>query len=81
MSTARTELQKEVVEALVSSNAVNLEAVGSVLSKYGARAALTGSEFGVLIGRHAWDICIPAAFRVSELDLGRLEAQQREARG
>jgi len=82
MSTARTELQKEVVEALVSSKAVNLEAVGSVLSKYGARAALTGSEIGVIIGHNVYDICIPASFsRLSELDVGRLVAQEREMRG
>jgi hypothetical protein len=59
MPQKRTELQKEVVEALVSSKAVNFEAVGSVLAKYGARAAVTGDTFGALVHWRVIDICIP----------------------
>ena len=59
MAKARTELQDEVVEALVASKAINFEAVGTVLSKYGARAAITGDRFGVIVGRHVFDLCIP----------------------
>jgi hypothetical protein len=59
MSNKRTELQKEVVEALISSKAINFEVVGSVLAKYGARAALTGDSLGALIHWRAFDICIP----------------------
>jgi hypothetical protein len=70
MSKRRTELQKEVVEALVSSKAVNIEAVGSVLAKYGARAALTGDALGVIIHWRVWDICIPPFYveRAAVLD-------------
>jgi hypothetical protein len=42
MSQRRTELQQEIVEALISSKAIDFEAVGKVLSKYGARAARAG---------------------------------------
>jgi hypothetical protein len=59
MPNKRTELQREVVEALVSSKAINFEAAGSVLAKYGARAALTGDTFGALVHWRVFDICIP----------------------
>jgi hypothetical protein len=63
MSHSRTELHREVIEALVSSKAVNFEAVGSILSKYGSRAALTGDGIGVIINRYVIDLCIPVDFR------------------
>jgi hypothetical protein len=59
MSQKRTELQKEVVEALVSSKAINFDAIGSVLAKFGARAALAGDAIGVIINRRVIDACIP----------------------
>lgn len=59
MSLKRTELQREVVDALIESRAVDFEAVGSVLAKYGERAARTGDGFAVIINWRAWDICIP----------------------
>ena len=59
MSQKRTELQKELVEVLVSSKAVDFEAVGSVLAKYGARAALTGEAIGAIINWRFIDVCIP----------------------
>jgi hypothetical protein len=63
VSKQRSELQNEVAEALVSSKAINFEAVGTVLAKYGARAAITGMPIGVVIGRHVIDACIPVDFR------------------
>lgn len=63
MSQRRTEFQKEVVEALVSSKAINFEAIASVFSKYGSRAALTGDGIGVIINRRVMDLCIPVDFR------------------
>jgi hypothetical protein len=63
MSQHRTDLHKEVVEALISTKAVNFEAIGSVLSTYGSRAALTGDEIGVIINRHLIDLCIPVDFK------------------
>jgi len=62
MANVRTELHREVVEALVSSKAINFEAVGTVLSKFGARAALSGEPIGVVIGKRVIDACIPVDF-------------------
>jgi hypothetical protein len=59
MAHRRTELQREVTEALISSNAINFEVVGNVLGKYGARAALTGDAIGAIIHWRVIDICIP----------------------
>lgn len=69
----RSELHREVVEALVSSKAVNFEAIGSVLSKYGARAAITGEGIGVIINWRMIDACIPVDFHslVHGVDLER----------
>ena len=68
MSKVRTELQQEVVNALVESKAIDFEAVGVVLGKFGARAALNGDAVGALIHPKCWDICIPPFFAKS-LDL------------
>jgi hypothetical protein len=62
MSDHRSELQREVAEALVSTHAINFEAVGSVLAKYGARAALNGDKLGVIINHRVIDACIPVDF-------------------
>jgi hypothetical protein len=78
MSKSRTALQKEVVAALVSSKAINLDAVGAVFSKFGTKAALEGDSIAVIIGRRAWDICIP----VDPYDLrGNLAEQVRGQAG
>lgn len=67
MSKRRTELHREIVEALIESNAVNLEAIGSVFAKYGARAALAGDAIGIVINWRLWDICIPP-FYVDQIE-------------
>lgn len=59
MGNGRTELQNEVARALVDSKAIDFEAVGNVVAKYAARAAVTGDKFGVLVGPHIFDACIP----------------------
>jgi len=59
MPKSRTELQREVTEALVSSKAVNFEAIGEVLGKFGARAVLAGDALWLRIGHNCLDICIP----------------------
>jgi hypothetical protein len=59
MPNMRTELQREVAEALVSSKAVNFEQVGTVLAKFGARAAVSGEAIGAIINWRVIDICIP----------------------
>jgi hypothetical protein len=60
----RTELQQEIVRALIESKAVNFEAAGEMLAKYGERAALEGS--GLVFGIHRpvhLDWCIPVDFQ------------------
>jgi len=59
MSNHRTELHKEIIEALVQSKAIDFEAVGAVFAKFGARAALTGDGFGFIIHRPVIIGCIP----------------------
>lgn len=58
----RTELQREVAEALVSSKAIDFEAVGSIIARYGARAASQGDAIGVIINHRVMDACIPVDF-------------------
>jgi hypothetical protein len=55
----RTELQQEVVDALLESRAIDFEAVGGLLARFGERAAKTGSELGFVIGRRVLNYCIP----------------------
>jgi hypothetical protein len=79
MSNKRTELQREVVEALVASKAINFEAVGSVLSKFAERAALAGDELGVIISWHVIDACIPPfPFHVQDIAIDRTIGQQAQ---
>jgi len=62
MSQRRTDIQKEVVEALVSSKAVDFDAIGTVFSKFAARAATNGDSIGVIVNWRVMDICIPVDF-------------------
>jgi hypothetical protein len=78
MSIHRSELQNEVARALVESKAVDFEAVGRVLSKYGARAALSGETIGAIIGRKCWDICIPPEPYL--VNVGEIRAQAAQER-
>ena len=55
----RTELQREVAEALISTKAINFDAVGQILAKYGERAARGGDGIGVIINWRVMDFCIP----------------------
>jgi hypothetical protein len=59
MSFHRSELQSEVARTLVESKAIDFDVIGKVLSQFGARAALSGENIGVIIGKRCWDICIP----------------------
>jgi len=55
----RTALQQEVIGAILDSKAVNFDAVGGILSKFGERAARDGDE--LVFSVHWWviDWCIP----------------------
>jgi hypothetical protein len=52
MAEKRTVFQQQVVEALVSSKAINLEAVGATMSKFGARAAIEGESLVTIINHN-----------------------------
>jgi len=66
MPNNRTELQQEIISALIDSKAVNFEAVASVVAKHGPRLAKSGDEFALVINRRAMDLCIPVdPFRVA----------------
>lgn len=62
MTHHRSELQREVAEALISTKAINFEAIGSIIAKYGARAAANGDAIGVIINHRVMDACIPVDF-------------------
>ena len=53
----RTELEQEIVDAFIDTKAVNFDAIGSLIKKYGARAAKTGTDLVVIINRHNMLAC------------------------
>jgi hypothetical protein len=59
MAENRTQLQQEVVDALLESSAINFEALGGIIATFGERAARAGSELGFVIGRRVLNYCIP----------------------
>jgi hypothetical protein len=59
MAEGRTGLQQEVVDALLESSAINFEALGGIIAKFGETAARSGSELGFVIGRRVLNYCIP----------------------
>lgn len=65
----RTELEQEMVRSLVENKVVDFEAAGTILAKFGARAALEGTGIVFHIDRLVVrDLCIPAVF--NELNIG-----------
>ena len=59
MAENRTPLQQEVVDALLESSAINFEAVGGIIARFGETAARSGSNVGFVIGHHFFNYCIP----------------------
>ena len=69
----RTALHQEVVEALLSSKAINLEAIGATMSKFGERAVLEGESLVQIINRNVmWNCGWPGP----ELDIVRGATRQ-----
>jgi len=61
----RTELEQEVVDALIETKAIDFEAAGSVLAKYGAQAAQAGTGIAFVVGpKVIRDWCIPVDFEI-----------------
>jgi hypothetical protein len=72
---SRSAFQQQVVEALVQSKAINLEAVGATLSKFGERALLQGESLVHIINRHSIWAC---GWPGPELDIIRNARQHTE---
>ena len=53
MKSHRTAFQQQVVEALIQSKAINLEAVGATMAKFGEKALLQGESLVSIINRNA----------------------------
>jgi hypothetical protein len=72
---SRTAFQQQVVEALVQSKAINLEAMGATMSKFGERALLQGESLVSIINRHSIWAC---GWPGPELDIVRNARQLTE---
>lgn len=48
----RTPLQDEFVRAMIDNKAIDFEALGSLFSKYGARAAIEGDSLVQIINKN-----------------------------
>ena len=72
---SRTAFQQQVVEALVQSKAINLEAMGATMSKFGERALLQGESLVSIINRHSIWAC---GWPGPELDIVRTARQLTE---
>jgi len=58
MGLQRSELEPEVAKALISSKAINFDAVGTIIARCGARTAINGDAIGVNIDHRVMDACI-----------------------
>jgi hypothetical protein len=69
----RSAFHQQVVEALLASKAINLEAVGATMSKFGERAVREGESLVQIINRNVmWNCGWPGP----EIDLARGQARQ-----
>lgn len=66
----RSELEQDMVQSLVESKAVDFEAAGNVLAKFGAAGGISFTVTPKVIR----DWCIPAHLDVSQIDLTRIAA-------
>lgn len=61
MGEKRSAFQQQVVEALIASKAINLEAVGATMSKFGERALREGEPLVTIVNHNAiWNCGWPA---------------------
>ncbi len=73
----RSKLQQQVVDALIDSKAINLEAVASVMATYGEQALRSGEDFATIInGNAVWNCGIgPVLNRANVSQFGQREQQ------
>jgi hypothetical protein len=70
----RSAFHQEVVEALLASKAIDLEAIGATMSKFGERAVREGADLVQIINRNVlWNCGWPGP----ELDIGQFGRQQQ----
>jgi hypothetical protein len=48
----RTELERELVKSFIDTKAVDFEKIGSIISKFGARAATEGTDLAVIVTKN-----------------------------
>jgi hypothetical protein len=63
MAFKRTVIQQAVAEELISSGAINMDAMAKVLATHGPKAVLNGDSIGCIIGPWIIDWCIPVDFK------------------
>ncbi|MDM0074487.1 hypothetical protein QTH90_08845 [Variovorax sp. J2P1-59] len=68
----RSAFQQQVVETLLESKAINLDAVGATVSKLGERALVSGEPLVTLINRNCFWCC---GWPGPEIGIGRIGAQ------
>jgi hypothetical protein len=78
MSCQRTDLHHQVIEALIETKAIDFDALGGVLAKFGARAAISGSSLGAIINKRVIDVCIPPEPYINIIDLKSLAGKVQE---
>jgi hypothetical protein len=71
----RSAFQQQVIEQLVESKAINLEAVGATFSKFGQEALLRGETLVQIINRQSMWAC---GWPGPELDIGQITRRQAE---
>jgi hypothetical protein len=73
----RSAFQQQVVEALIENKAIDLEAVGSILGRFGARAVLEGESLVSIINRNVmWNCGWPGP----EIDVARVQLDRQTSR-
>jgi hypothetical protein len=70
----RSPFQQEVVKHLIETKAIDLDAVGKTLSKFGSRAALDGESLVSIINRNVmWNCGWPGPeLDIQRIDLGKI---------
>ena len=72
--TPQSELQQEIVNTFIDSKAVNFEAIGSLIAKYGARAAKSGTDLSVIVNKFNMWACGWPGPEISRASVDALKA-------
>lgn len=66
----RSDFHQEVVDALLQSKAIDLTAMGSIMSKFGERAVRDGQDLVQIINRNVMRNC---GWPGPEIDIGQIK--------